>query len=253
MATGHGGRPAGPRATGPTGSPGQIGSVAPRRPRRPRAVLVDVYDTLLRTDGLRRRFVDVGRPEHEYELFLAHALRDAMGFALAGTPVAFARVLTDALRTATGHKLSDDALAHIAEGFTALPAFPDAEPALALLARSRIPAWAVAQGSGDHTSSALDATGLRTFLRGTVASDDLGVLPPDPEAYRLACAAARIDPETTAFLSAHGYLVHGAMRAGLVGALVLRDGEGVPASIDLPHVTGTTLVGTVEALLDLPG
>ncbi|WP_433501962.1 HAD family hydrolase [Pseudonocardia halophobica] len=242
MAMGHGGRAGGPRA----------GTAAPRRPRRPRAVLVDVYDTVLRTDALRRRFVDVGRPEHEYELFLAHALRDAMGFALAGTPTAFGRVLTDALRSATGHKLSDDALAHIRAGFTALPAFADAEPALTVLARSRIPAWAVAQGSGDHTSGALDATGLRTYLRGTVASDDLGVLPPDPEAYRLACAAARVDPETTAFVSAHGYLVHGAMRAGLVGALVLREGEGAPATIDLPHVTGTSLVTTVEALLDLP-
>lgn len=242
MAMGHGGHAAGPR----------VGTAAPRRPRRPRAVLVDVYDTVLRTDALRRRFVDVGRPEHEYELFLAHALRDAMGFALAGTPTAFGRVLADALRSATGHKLSDDALAHIREGFTALPAFADAEPALTVLARSRIPVWAVAQGSGDHTSGALDATGLRTYLRGTVASDDLGVLPPDPEAYRLACAAARVDPGTTAFVAAHGYLVHGAMRAGLVGALVLREGEGAPASIDLPHVTGTSLVTTVEALLDLP-
>ncbi|GAA4537560.1 HAD family hydrolase [Pseudonocardia xishanensis] len=222
------------------------------RPRRPRAVLVDVYGTLLHVEALRRRFLDVGRPEHEYDLVLARALRDSTGLALAGTPASFAEVLGEAVRAVAGPTVSDDAVDHVVSGMHDLPRHPDAEPALAVLARSRIPAWAMAQGSGAHTTGALDGNGLRSFLRGTVATDDLTAVPPQREAYRLACAAARIEPSTTAFVSSQPYLVHGAMRAGLVGALVLRGDARRPATLPAPHACGTTLVTAVEALLALP-
>jgi 2-haloacid dehalogenase len=228
------------------------GPSVPSAGRRPRAVLVDVYGSMLRLSPLRRRFTDVGRPEHEYDLFLALALRDAMGLALTGTPAAFEDVLRDAVHAATQHKLAAEAVEHVLCGLRALPAHADAEPALTVFARSRIPAWAVGQGSGERISGALDAEGLRSFLRGTVATDDLGIVVPHRDAYLLACAAARIDPATTAFVSVHPYLVHGAMEAGLVGALALRDGARAPQTMPPAHVCGATLVEAAEKLLALP-
>jgi 2-haloacid dehalogenase len=137
-------------------------------------------------------------------------------------------------------------------GLGSLSAHADAEPALTVFARSRIPAWAVAQGSGGQISDALDAEGLRSFLRGAVATDDLETVFPHRDAYLLACAAARVDPATTAFVSAHPYLVHGAMRAGLVGALALRDGVRAPHTMATAHVCAPTLVEAAEKLLALP-
>jgi 2-haloacid dehalogenase len=224
----------------------------PDRPRRPRAVLVDVYGTLLRVEALRRRFRDVGRPDHEHDVVLARAARDGAALAVTGTRSAFVDVLRDALRAVAGPDLSDDAVAHVLEGLRTLPRHPDAEPALAALARCRIPAWALAQGAGGAVAGALDATGLRSFLRGTVATDDLAAVPPQRDAYLLACAAARVEPATTAFVSAQPFLVHGAVTAGLVGALVLRADEHLPSTIAAPHVTGATLAEATDRLLALP-
>ncbi|GAA1830987.1 hypothetical protein GCM10009836_06200 [Pseudonocardia ailaonensis] len=232
----------------------RVPTAEPVAARRPRAVLVDVYGTLLQVEALRARFLDVGRPAHEYELFLAHALRDARGLALAGgTPPPFDRIVADALRSATGHTLGDDAIAHLTAGLAELPSFPDAEPAFAVLVRAHVPAWALAQGNGSHIVAALHTTGLRSFLRGAVATDDLGFLLPHPDAYLLACRGVRSEPAETAFVSAQADLVHGAMRAGLIGGLVLRHGARPPDAVDPPHVTGPSLVEVAERLLALPG
>lgn len=222
------------------------------RVRRPRAVLVEVHGTLLRVEALRRRFREVGRAEHELDIVLARAARDGTALALTGTRSAFADVLRDALHAVGGPTLSDDAAAHVLAGLHTLPPHPDAEPALVALARSRVPAWALAHGAGESVAGALDATGLRSFLRGTVATDDLAAVPPHPDAFHLACAAARIDPATTAFVSTQPFLVHGAQKAGLVGALVLREGEQLPSTVTPPHVTAPTLPDAAARLLALP-
>ena len=52
--------------------------------RRPRVVLVDVLGTMLRMDALGSRFVDIGRPAEEAQLFFARTLRDGMALTLAG-------------------------------------------------------------------------------------------------------------------------------------------------------------------------
>lgn len=228
------------------------GGAAADGARRPRAVLVDVHGTLLRVEALRRRLRDVGRAEHELDVVLARAGRDGTALAMTGTRSAFADVLRDALHAVAGPDLSDAAAAHVLEGLRTLPRHPDAEPALAALARSRIPAWAVAQGAGGSVAGALDATGLRSFLRGTVATDDLAAVPPQRDAYLLACAAARVDPATTAFVSTQPFLVHGAIQAGLVGVLVLRTGERLPSTVAPPHITATTLTDATDRLLTLP-
>src|SRR3954451_1855641 len=107
--------------------------------RRPRVVLLDVYETMLQVEALRSRFVDVGRPDHEWELFFTRTVRDGMALTLAGGVRPFAEVARAALRQTTGHTLSEPALDHVMEGFRELPPQEDAEPALIALAKARIP------------------------------------------------------------------------------------------------------------------
>jgi 2-haloacid dehalogenase len=96
--------------------------------RRPRVVLIDVFETMLRVDALGERFVDVGRPAHEWELFFTRTLRDGMALTLAGQAPPFGDVARAALRTTVGHVLSDEALDHVLTGFAHLP--PGAVPAV---------------------------------------------------------------------------------------------------------------------------
>jgi 2-haloacid dehalogenase len=220
--------------------------------RRPRVVLVDVFETMLRVDALRARFVDVGRPEHECDLFFARTLRDGMALTLTGPAPPFAQVARSALRTTTGHGLSEEALDHVLAGFRELPPHADVEPALMALARARVPAFAFTHGDPVVASAALDRAGLRTYLREVLSTQDIGVFKPLPGAYHWACQQVETAPDRVALLAAHSWDVHGALRAGLVGAFTTRLEGAVPDVVDRPHVAGERLDDVVIRLLNLP-
>ncbi|WP_214370418.1 HAD family hydrolase [Pseudonocardia sp. H11422] len=220
--------------------------------RRPRVVLLDVFDTMVRLDTLRGRFVDVGRPEHESELFIARAMRDGIALAMAGPPGRFVPLVREVLRATTGHKLSEEALDHVLEGFRSLPPHPDVEFALVTLAKAKIPVYAFAYGGDRGAAAALDRAGLRTYLRGTVSSDELRAFRPAAEAYLLACQQVHAEPDRVAMVTAHTWDVHGAIRAGLVGGLATRLEGGVPRTIEAPHVYADSVDEVVDRLLALP-
>ena len=220
--------------------------------RRPRAVLFDVFETMLRVDALRERFVDVGRPEHECELFFARTLRDGMALTLAGGVRPFAEVARAALRTTTGHTLSDPALDHVMEGFRELPPHEDAEPALMALARARIPAFAFTHGSATAARDALDAAGLRTYLRGLLSTEEIHSFKPPGRVYHWACQRAEVPADRVALIAAHSWDVHGAVRAGLIGGLATRAEGRLSEVFGRPHVAAERLDDVVKQLLDLP-
>jgi 2-haloacid dehalogenase len=225
----------------------------PRAPaRRPQVVLIDVFETMLRVEGLGARFVDVGRPEHEWELFFTRTLRDGMALTLAGGVRPFAEMARAALRTTTGHQLSEEALDHVLAGFRELPPHPDVEPALMALARARVPAYAFTHGTAAVACDALDRAGLRTYLRGVHSTEQIGVFKPPARAYHWACRQVDAPADRVGLLAAHSWDVHGAVRAGLVGGLATRLEGAVPAVVVAPHVVGVGLDEVVDELLALP-
>lgn len=219
---------------------------------RPRVVLLDVFETMLQVSGLGRRFVDVGLPEHEWELFFTRTLRDGMALTLAGGAPPFAEVARAALRTTGRHRLSEEALDHVLAGFSELPPHPDVEPALMALATARIPAYAFTQGSADVACAALDLAGLRTYLRDVISTESTSAFKPPVRVYHWACQQVAAAPERVALVAAHSWDVHGAVRAGLIGGLATRLEGAVPDVVERPHVAAERLDTVVDRLIALP-
>jgi 2-haloacid dehalogenase len=222
------------------------------RARRPKAVLFDVFETMLQLEGLRPRFADVGRPEHELELFFARTLRDGMAFTLAGDAPPFIEVARSALITTTGRSLSEEAVLYVLAGFEELPPHPDVEPALMMLASAGVPAYAFTHGSAEVAARALDKAQLRSYLRGTLSTEQLHSFKPPAAAYHWACRQVNTPPAQTALVAVHAWDVHGAVRAGLIGGLATRHEGGMSDVVAAPHVVADTLDVVVERLLALP-
>jgi 2-haloacid dehalogenase len=220
--------------------------------RRPRVVLVDVFETMLRVDALRSRFVDVGRPADEVALFFARTLRDGMALTLAGPAPPFLDVARSALRTLVGPALSAEAIEHVLAGLRELPPHPDVEPALMALARARVPTYAFTHGDPVVATAALDRAGLRTYLREVLSTEAVHAFKPAPQTYQWACERLGTPPDRVAMLAAHSWDVHGAIRAGLVGAFATRLEGRVPEVTRRPHVIAERLDDTVIRLLNLP-
>jgi 2-haloacid dehalogenase len=220
--------------------------------RRPRLVLVDVFETMLRVDALRSRFVDVGRPADEAALFFARTLRDGMALTLAGPAPPFLDVARAALRSILGPVASAEAVEYVLGGLSELPPHPDVEPALMALARARVPTYAFTHGDPAVATAALDRAGLRTYLREVLSTETVHAFKPAPQTYEWACERLGASPDRVALLAAHSWDVHGAIRAGLVGALATRLEGRVSEVIRRPHVIAERLDDTVIRLLNLP-
>jgi 2-haloacid dehalogenase len=216
---------------------------------RPRMVLFDVFETLLQLDALRLRFADVGRPEHELDLFFARTLRDGMAFTLAGEAPPFAEVARAELRTTSGHTLDDAAIDHILGGFAELPAQPDAEPAFRALADAGVPAYAFTHGSAKVAGAALERAGLLGMLRGVLSAESISSFKPPAKVYHWACEQAGSQPAETALVAVHSWDTHGALRAGLLAGLATRLEGGLSDVVGRPHVVAERLDSVVDGLL----
>lgn len=219
---------------------------------RPQLVLFDVFETLLALEPLRQRFVHIGRPPHELELFFARTLRDGMALTLAGDAPPFAEVARAALRTTSGHTLEDAALSYVLDGFAELPAQPDAEPAIRRLIDAGVPAYAFTHGGVRTATAALQRAELTGLLRGVLSAESLRSFKPPARVYRWAAAQVGLPPECTALVAVHSWDVHGAVRAGLLAGFATRLEGAVPVTVDVPHAVGERLDEVIEELLALP-
>ena len=175
-----------------------------------------------------------------------------MALTLCGAAPPFGDVARAALRTIAGPGLSPEAAEHVLRGLRELPPHPDVEPALLALAHARVPVYAFTHGDPAVAAAALDRAGLRTYLREVLSTQAVQAFKPAPRTYRWGCERVDSPPERTALVAAHSWDVHGAVRAGLVGALATRLEGWVPDVVDRPHVVAERLDDAVIRLLNLP-
>ncbi|MFC4002313.1 HAD family hydrolase [Prauserella oleivorans] len=221
--------------------------------RRPEVVLFDVFETLVRLEPLRERFVAAGRPAHELELFFARTLRDGMAYTLAGEAPRFREVAAAQLMVTSGYQLDRDAADHILDGFAELPLHPDAQPAFDLLADAGVPCYGFTHGSAAILETVLDRHGIRHKLRGVLSAEAIRSFKPPARVYHWACEQAGAEPAATALVAVHSWDTHGAVRAGLLAGLATRLEGGVPGIVERPHVVAERVDEVVAGLLSLDG
>lgn len=231
-------------------------------PRRPKVVLFDLFETCLQLEGLRPRFVALGRPEHELELFFARLLHQGMALTLAGDAPPFRIVAADMLRRTSGRDLTDDQVAGVLDGFRELPVHDDVRAAFELLRDAGIAAYGFTHGSAGTASTALENAGVRDLLADVFSCEDIASFKPPRRVYdfavqRVGEASAATGGESpdaarTALVAVHSWDVHGALAAGLVGGFCERLEGRVPDAVLRPHVTAEALDDVITGLLALP-
>ena len=98
-----------------------------------RVCVLDVNETLSDLTALVPRLDDVGLGAAHLEPWFAGVLRDGFALTLLGRRAVFRDVAAAGLRTrlaAAGAASGDDAVAHVLDGFAALPLHPDVAPGL---------------------------------------------------------------------------------------------------------------------------
>ncbi|MEX2659506.1 MAG: haloacid dehalogenase type II [Acidimicrobiales bacterium] len=215
---------------------------------RPKIVLFDVVETMFSLRPVAAALVPLGV---SVEVFFARLLRDGFALAAAGTYEPFRSVASSAIGTLAPHGSSQQHDAVLA-AFEQLPAHPDVDPALTLLAEAGVTVCALTNGSSDATVALLEASGLQDKVERVLSVDEVQRWKPAPEPYRHGADQLGADARDIALVAVHSWDVHGAHHAGLTTGWCSRL-EGVyPSIFDAPDVSGTDLVAVATGLLALP-
>ena len=218
---------------------------------RPAVVAFDVIETLMSLEPLRARLVDIGQPPHLLEAWYTRTLRDGMALSATGDYVSFSEVAEAALHGLTHYTVSDEQVAAVMAGFSELPAFPDALPAVTRLAEAGLRVACLTNGSAYLASSFVNRTGLGSLVDRVISVEEVYRWKPAGVVYLYAASVMDVAPERLALVAAHDWDCHGAKRAGLTTGWVSRKSGGFGAPFSPPDVTGEDLTEVAAKLLAL--
>ena len=219
--------------------------------RRPAVVAFDVIETLMSLEPLRARLTDIGQPPALLEAWYTRTLRDGMALSATGDYVGFTDVAEAALRGLTHYTISDQQVASVMTGFSELPAFPDARPAITSLTEAGLRVACLTNGSASVTSSFVDRTGLGPTVDRVISVSEVYRWKPAGVVYLYAAEVLGVSPDRMALVAAHDWDCHGAKRAGLTTGWVSRKSGGFGAPFAAPDVVGEDLTEVAAKLLAL--
>jgi len=219
--------------------------------RRPAVVAFDVIETLMSLEPLRARLADIGQPPGLLEAWYTRTLRDGMALSATGDYVPFSEVAEAALRGLTHYTVSDEQVAAVMAGFSELPAFPDALPAVTRLSEAGLRVACLTNGSASLTSSFINRTGLGSLVDRVISVQEVYRWKPAGVVYLYAASVMDVPTERLALVAAHDWDCHGAKRAGLTTGWVSRKSGGFGAPFATPDVTGEDLTEVAAKLLAL--
>lgn len=186
------------------------------------------------------------------ELWFTRLLRDAFALAASGGYRPFAELAIQALASAAGHTLPEEAVNGIVGGFAELDPHPDVEPAMRRARDAGVQVITLTNGSAHTTTALLRRAGVDQHVDRVLSVDDVRRYKPAPQVYQDAARICQVPPERVALVAAHAWDTHGAHEAGLVTGWVGRREGRFPSVFTTPDVTGDGLVAVVDGLLMLP-
>lgn len=219
-------------------------------PTRPTVVAFDVNETLLDLAPVRAALVELGQPADLLTAVFSRTLLTGFAAATAGTWCRFRDAFDAALAQATD--LDGPARSQVADTFLQLAPHPDVEPALRRLVEGGVRVVTLTHGSPGVAEAGLERGGVTPLVERSLSSEVIRAWKPAREVYLWAAGVCDVEPARLALVAAHGWDVHGALRAGLSAAWFPRSERVYPAVYDPAAIVAGDLAGAVDALLSLP-
>ena len=225
-----------------------------RSQRQPvHGILLDVAETLFSLASLHTMFEGCGLDAQLVPLWFARVLRDGFALAAAGDYRRFTDVATSNFTALDPQRLGGTEAGMLLDCLQALEPYPDVERGLQLMRDAGVRVMTLTNGEAALCEALFARAGLHGMVDGFLSADTVRRWRPAPEPYTYAVAQIGWPPSNVAFIAARAWDVHGARRAGLQSALVVRpcaaDLQPAAPIFSAAHVTGDDLPAVVEQLL----
>ncbi|MEM6784729.1 MAG: haloacid dehalogenase type II [Bacteroidota bacterium] len=222
---------------------------------KPRVLLFDVNETLLDLAALRPHFARLfgtDAVEATLPLWFARLLHASTVCTLTGAYIDFGALAGETLHgvaRSQGVALTATDREAVLTQMRHLDPHPDVAPALERLKAAGYRLAALTNSGQAAADAQLRNAGLHAYFEAVYSVEAVQRFKPDPAPYRWAVDQLGVATGGLRMIAAHDWDIHGALRAGLHGAYVARQGKGYRADYGVPDIVGRDLEDVAMALI----
>ena len=177
----------------------------------------------------------------------AEALDEAILAGMTLNHVGEYRPFPELLRAAVARRRPDEVDALMAAA-REMPPFPEAAPALELLAAAGVSLAVLTNSPTATAEHGLRAAGLRDHFAAVIGADQVGVFKPDARVYRQGLRVIGAEPAEATMVAAHWWDLRGARAAGMRVAWVGHREARLTEFLPDPDAVGPDLLTLARAL-----
>lgn len=221
-----------------------------------RHIVFDVNETLLDLSALDPIFADLFGDSATRRTWFMSLLHWSTVTTLTGQYMDFSQLAAhclNALAADRGITLSDTQSQRVFDTVATLAPHPDVADTLDRLRKSGFTIVALTNSAQKTVDTQFRNAGLTDRFDHVLSVDTARCYKPHPSAYAVASDTLRCRSADLRLVACHDWDVTGAMRAGLSGAYVARDGRLPNKAGDLPDVSGTDLSEVADRIIAADG
>ncbi|MGO2277240.1 MULTISPECIES: haloacid dehalogenase type II [unclassified Psychrobacter] len=222
--------------------------------RFPSIIVFDVNETLLDIDTLTPLFTRVFGEQIVLREWFAQLVLYSQTMTLSGLYTSFGELGVGALQMVADIRqvtLTDDDINEFKERMSAMPAHPDAAPALTRLRDAGFRLVTLTNSASSTSPTPLEKAGLSQFFEQHFSIEPVGKFKPAPETYQMVAETLDVDTSEMCLVACHLWDTVGAQAAGCRGAFLTRPYNAMlnAPNVPVPDLTASDLSVLVDQLI----
>ena len=222
--------------------------------RFPLIIVFDVNETLLDIDTLTPLFTRVFGKQRVLREWFAQLILYSQTMTLSDLYTPFGELGVGALRMVADIRqvtLTDDDINELKERMSALPAHPDAAPALTRLRDAGFRLVTLTNSASSASPTPLEKAGLSQFFEQHFSIETVGKFKPAPDTYQLVADTLAVDTSDLCLVACHLWDTIGAQAAGCRGAFLTRPYNAMlnAPNVPVPNLTASDLSTLADLII----
>ena len=222
--------------------------------RFPSIIVFDVNETLLDIDTLTPLFTRVFGKQRVLREWFAQLVLYSQTMTLSGLYTPFGELGVGALQMVADIRqvaLTDDDINEFKERMNALPAHPDAAPALTRLRDAGFRLVTLTNSASSASPTPLEKAGLSQFFEKHFSIETVGKFKPAPDTYQLVADTLAVDTSDLCLVACHLWDTIGAQAAGCRGAFLTRPYNAMlnAPNVPVPDLTASDLSTLADLII----
>ena len=222
--------------------------------RFPSIIVFDVNETLLDIDTLTPLFTRVFGKQRVLREWFAQLVLYSQTMTLSGLYTPFGELGVGALQMVADIRqvtLTDDDINEFKERMSALPAHPDAVPALTRLRDAGFRLVTLTNSASSASPTPLEKAGLSQYFEQHFSIETVGKFKPAPDTYQLVADTLAVDTSDLCLVACHLWDTIGAQAAGCRGAFLTRPYNAMlnAPNVPVPDLTASDLSTLADQII----